>query len=256
MNNNIQVSQNGVYTPEPRVYELGYLIIPSIDEGNLMNERDALVALITQYKGIVISEGEPQLIDLAYDMTKMIDNKKHSYSQSYFGWIKFDISSENIISFTTDIESIKSLIRSIIIKTVKENTLISDQPFKHARTNISNTEQYEDDFSTEKLVDESKEEMKTTEETKDSQPLSSISDDLTKIEGIDPKIAGLLNTKDIYTYRDLSSSRVGDLREILEKNDLSSHDPKTWLKQATLAKNAKWEKLSDFQDEIISIKKV
>ncbi|MCA9352974.1 30S ribosomal protein S6 [Patescibacteria group bacterium] len=244
---NTQGSQEGVYTPEPRVYELGYLLMPTVDEGNLGNERDALVALITKFKGIVISEGQPQLIDLAYDMSKMINNKRHNYSQAYFGWIKFDITPNVVEALTEEVETGKSIIRSIMIKTVRENTLTSDQPFKLARVNKSD-EGEEDEFGTAEFSEGSEDGGDADVDSKSTG--SSISDDLTKIEGIGPKIAELLNKKDIYTYADLSSSKVGDLRDYLADAGLSQHDPKTWSKQATLAKHGKWDELKTLQDEL------
>lgn len=238
--NNTQGSPEGVYTPEPRVYELGYLLMPSVDEGNLSNERDALVALITRYKGIVISEGQPQLIDTAYEISKIINNKRNSFSQAYFGWIKFDITPNVIDALTEEIEALETIIRSIMIKTVKENTLTSDQPFKLARTNNSEDEDMEEDD-----IDDEDE-----SEDNDSEEPTSSGDDLTKIEGIGPEIAKVLKSNGISTFEDLSSSKVGDLRTILADNELSNHEPKTWSKQATLAKHEKWDELASLQEEL------
>jgi len=75
-------------------------------------------------------------------------------------------------------------------------------------------------------------------------------DDLTKIEGIWPKIAEVMAANWVKTFEDLSASKVGDLRTILADNKLSQHDPKTWKKQATLAKNGKWDELKVLQDEL------
>ena len=79
---------------------------------------------------------------------------------------------------------------------------------------------------------------------------TSEADDLTKIEGIGPKIAEVFASNGIKTFADLSASKVWDLRAILEENKLSQHDPKTWKKQATLAKNGKWDELKTLQDEL------
>tara|TARA_B100001179_G_scaffold231194_1_gene220504 strand:- start:211 stop:948 length:738 start_codon:yes stop_codon:yes gene_type:complete len=238
--NNTQGSQEGVYTPEPRVYELGYLLMPTVDEGNLSNERDALVALITRYKGIVISEGQPQLIDTAYEISKVINNKRNSFTQAYFGWIKFDITPNVIDALTEEIEALETIIRSIMIKTVKENTLTSDQPFKLARTNNSDEEDIDEDDT---------DDDDDTEEN-DSKESTSSEDDLTKIEGIGPEIAKVLSANGVVSFEDLSASKVGDLRAILADNNLSSHEPKTWSKQATLAKHEKWDELATLQEEL------
>ena len=93
---------------------------------------------------------------------------------------------------------------------------------------------------------------KVEKKTTSVKKVSEISDDLTKIEGIGPKIAELLNAAGIITFADLSSSKVWDLREILKNGGsrFSMHDPKTWKKQATLAKNGKRDELKKLQDEL------
>jgi len=241
--NNTQGSPEGVYTPEPRVYELGYLLMPSVSEGNLSNERDALVALITKCKGIVISEGQPQLIDLAYDMTKVINNKKHTYSQAYFGWIKFDVTPDVVESLTDEVEIRENLLRSIMTKTERENLLTTDQPYRVARVN--ELDEVEDDID---VVSEEIVEKSIDSEEKETSSIES--DDLTKIEGIGPKIAEVFAANGVKTFEDLSGSKVGDLRTILADNELSQHEPKTWSKQATLAKHGKWDELQELQDEL------
>ncbi len=75
-------------------------------------------------------------------------------------------------------------------------------------------------------------------------------DDLTKIEGIGPKIAELFAKSGIKTFADLADAKKSDLVKILEKNRLASHDPGSWSKQATLARDSKWEKLEKWQNEL------
>ena len=77
-------------------------------------------------------------------------------------------------------------------------------------------------------------------------------DDLTKIEGIGPKIAGLLNADGITTFEQLADAKVTRLRKIL--NDAGPryqmHDPATWPKQSKLAAKGDWDKLKKLQDEL------
>ncbi len=251
--NNTKGSQDGVYTPEPRVYELGYHILPTVDEGNIEKEREALVAIITQFGGKVLSEEIPALIDLAYDMDKVIKNKRNVFSQAYFGWIKFDIRPDNIEVLDDSVNALETVLRHLIIKTVAENTIVSEVPYRLAKVstrNDSDEEELEGDDVERPVADEAP--VEDTEEVKEDavQTESSESDDLTKIEGIGPKIAEIFNAAGIKTFADLSASKVGDLRNILEENKLSSHDPKTWSKQATLAKNEKWDELAELQEEL------
>jgi len=75
-------------------------------------------------------------------------------------------------------------------------------------------------------------------------------DDLKKIEGIGPKIAGLLNDGGIHTFAQLANSKIERLKEILHAagKRYQIHDPGTWPKQAEYAAAGEWDKLKEYQD--------
>jgi len=77
-------------------------------------------------------------------------------------------------------------------------------------------------------------------------------DDLKKVEGIGPKIEGLLNQAGIHSFARLSSSSAALIKQILaEAGDrYTMHDPTTWPEQANLAESGKWEQLKKWQDEL------
>ncbi len=77
-------------------------------------------------------------------------------------------------------------------------------------------------------------------------------DDLKLIEGIGPKIAGLLNDAGINTWSELSSTEVAKIKEILAEAGAryAAHDPTTWPKQAEMAANGEMDKLKAWQDEL------
>lgn len=77
-------------------------------------------------------------------------------------------------------------------------------------------------------------------------------DNLTKIEGIGPKIAGLLNEAGIETFEALSKAPKATLTGVLEAagKRFRMHDPSTWAKQAKLAADGNWDKLNKWQDEL------
>ena len=77
-------------------------------------------------------------------------------------------------------------------------------------------------------------------------------DDLKKIEGIGPKIAGLLNKGDIITFKDLAKAKVSTLKKILDDAGprYQMHDPSTWAKQSALARDDKWDELEKLQDNL------
>ncbi|MEZ4950862.1 MAG: 30S ribosomal protein S6 [Saprospiraceae bacterium] len=77
-------------------------------------------------------------------------------------------------------------------------------------------------------------------------------DDLKKIEGIGPKIAGLLNDAGILTFADLAGADVEKVKGILADagSRYAMHDPTTWGQQAQLAADGKWDELKTLQDEL------
>ena len=79
-----------------------------------------------------------------------------------------------------------------------------------------------------------------------------LSDDLTKIEGIGPKIAEILTNNGIATWSQLAEAEVDKLKEILEAAGarFKSHDPTTWPQQAQLAATDKWDELKELQDRL------
>lgn len=75
-------------------------------------------------------------------------------------------------------------------------------------------------------------------------------DDLKAVEGIGPKIAGLLNDAGIKTWKELANTGVDKLQDILDKagKRYALADPGTWPKQAELAAAGKWTELEEYQD--------
>jgi predicted flap endonuclease-1-like 5' DNA nuclease len=75
-------------------------------------------------------------------------------------------------------------------------------------------------------------------------------DDLTRIEGIGPKIQELLFGAKIYTWAALSKTDVARLKEILDAagERFQMHEPKTWPEQAQLAAEGRWDELDKLQE--------
>lgn len=81
--------------------------------------------------------------------------------------------------------------------------------------------------------------------------VSSAADDLKKIEGIGPKIAGVLTTAGINTFAQLAKADTAALRTILDEAGIEAlADPTTWPEQASLAAAGNTEALKKLQDEL------
>jgi large subunit ribosomal protein L27 len=77
-------------------------------------------------------------------------------------------------------------------------------------------------------------------------------DDLKMVEGIGPKIEGLLNEGGIHTWEDLANAPTEKVQAILDEAGprYRMHDPATWAKQAKLAHEGQWEELEALQDRL------
>ena len=75
-------------------------------------------------------------------------------------------------------------------------------------------------------------------------------DDLTKIEGIGPKINAVLQEAGFSTYAQLAKTKVSQLRELLRAAGLSRFNPETWPEQASLAANEDWDGLNALQENL------
>jgi hypothetical protein len=82
-------------------------------------------------------------------------------------------------------------------------------------------------------------------------PPPQVADDLTRIEGIGPKISGLLQEAGISTFAQLATTSVERLEKIIADANLTAlADPGTWPAQARLAAEGQWERLDALQEEL------
>ena len=106
------------------VYEVSYLLLPSLAHEQVPAKAAALKEMLTSAGGAIISDENPVLIDLAYQITKVVQTVRHKATTGYFGWIKFEIAKEGIEAVKKNLDGNDEILRYIIIKTVRENTLL------------------------------------------------------------------------------------------------------------------------------------
>jgi len=113
---------------EPRIYEVSYWLVPTISESEIQEHYARLQKRITDATGVIISEEAPYLRETAYEMIKVINNVNKRFNEGYFGWIKFEMIPRNAVAVQDAFEADTTLIRSLIIKTVRENTTYTKRP--------------------------------------------------------------------------------------------------------------------------------
>jgi len=77
-------------------------------------------------------------------------------------------------------------------------------------------------------------------------------DDLTKIEGVGPKIKELLIEAGLPTFAAVAAATPEQIKEILTNagSRYARHNPGTWPKQAEMAAAGQWDELKKWQDEL------
>jgi ribosomal protein S6 len=107
------------------VYEVSYLLLPSLAVEQVPAKADSVKAILTSAGGVVLGGETPVLIDLAYSMTKVVSTVRHKVSTGYFGWMKFEMDASGMEVVKKNLDADNDILRYLIIKTVKENTLLN-----------------------------------------------------------------------------------------------------------------------------------
>lgn len=120
-----EAKNEDIATKEPKVYEVGYLLVPSMSEEEVPAVYGNLKDLIANLGGEVISDEMPKMMNLAYTMSKVVSNVRSKFDSAYFGWTKFYMSPEKVVELKKALDLDTKFIRFLTIKTVKENTVAS-----------------------------------------------------------------------------------------------------------------------------------
>jgi ribosomal protein S6 len=125
---------------DSRVYELGYLLVPTISEENMPAAYSNLKDLVVSLGGEIISDDMPKIITLAYVMAKVIQNVRNKFDTAYFGWVKFEMNPEKVLELKKKLDIDPNFIRFLILKTVRENTIAAKRfihkDFKRKTTTV------------------------------------------------------------------------------------------------------------------------
>ncbi len=99
-----------------RLYELAYLVSPHVSEEKL-NETVGRVKGLFEKNGIIVSfEDFPKFRQLAYALVKPLGGKNEKYTNAYFGWMKFEATSEALSSVKMALEKDLDIVRFLIVK--------------------------------------------------------------------------------------------------------------------------------------------
>lgn len=111
---------------EEKIYEVGYHLLSSIAEENVPAEVEKIKAFLSKENAVIISEEAPKLRPLAYSIKKAFGGSYKVFDKAYFGFIKFELGEDaDIRNIDLAMKNNESVLRYIVIKTVRENTMYS-----------------------------------------------------------------------------------------------------------------------------------
>ena len=86
----------------------------------------------------------------------------------------------------------------------------------------------------------------------ETHPTPAEADDLTKIEGVGPKIAEILKAGGIQTFSQLAQVEVDQIQVLLDQagSRYRLAEPDSWPTQANLAAQGDWQALEALQDQL------
>lgn len=107
------------------VYEVGFHVVPTVEEGNVGGAVEAIRAELAKGNAEIITEQFPQKIALAYTIERAVAGKREKYTSAYFGAIKFAIDREYIPAIEQLVRNNKQILRHLLIETVREEATVS-----------------------------------------------------------------------------------------------------------------------------------
>lgn len=116
----VSSSQANIATDSRPVYEVGFLLVPELDEAGVATAVESIRAEIKKGEAEIISEGSPQKKVLTYTIERTTTAKRAKYNDAYFGFIKFATEREHIPALETFLRSAKDIMRHLLIETTRE----------------------------------------------------------------------------------------------------------------------------------------
>ena len=118
---------------DPKIYEIGFHIVPTVPEDGLGARVTAIRDVIESNGGHVIADEYPKMMELSYPITKVAANKRALHRSAYFGWLKFEVSPDFMKTIEAAFKADDFILRFIVVKTVRENTMVPKKILQQKR---------------------------------------------------------------------------------------------------------------------------
>jgi ribosomal protein S6 len=103
------------------LYEIGFHVVPTVDESKLGQVMADLRAEIAKAGGEIVSGTEPAKMTLAYVIERATSGKREKYTEAYFGWVRFVIEERaGIPAIEGFLRQDRNFLRYLLIETSHE----------------------------------------------------------------------------------------------------------------------------------------
>lgn len=118
----IEEKEAGTGLDFSRIYEVGYTIVPTVQEEEIEKTVGSIRTEIEKAGGSFIAEGAPSMVRLAYPITARNVGKRILHDRGYFGWLKFEANFDVVRALEDNLKRDERILRSIIFRTVRADT--------------------------------------------------------------------------------------------------------------------------------------
>ncbi len=105
---------------EKAVLETGFHIVPTVAEAEVGAVVERVRTSVEKVGGSIIAQEMPKRMQLAYRIERPVAGKREKYTESYFGWIKFEAPKGAAKQIEHDLHEMTEILRFIIIHTTRE----------------------------------------------------------------------------------------------------------------------------------------
>ncbi len=103
------------------IYEIGFHVVPSADEGAAAKTAETIRAAVEKGDAEIISETAPSRMRLAYTIVRATSGHHEKFDEASFGAIKFATERENIPALEAWLRANREVLRFLLVETTRED---------------------------------------------------------------------------------------------------------------------------------------
>lgn len=109
-----------------RNYEIGYLISPTVPEGEVADIESDLHEAITAADGEVLASETPEARELAYTMEVTTSAGEREFERGQFGWVQLSVEKKELDTVKAVLEDEADVMRTLVTKIGEEDIKTND----------------------------------------------------------------------------------------------------------------------------------